>query len=238
MNKLRLPLLLALCIAFITLFNACTSIQGTGPMVNVSRTTEEVKSIDLEMDAKVYLVKGDSQSIVIRGQQNIVDVLLTEVSSGKLEIKSKESISVNEPIQIWITLRQLESVELSGSGSIESDTEFNGEKIDVELSGSGKISLLLNAEKVYAELSGSGDMVFHGKVNKGEFELDGSGNIQAEAMEIEKCKVVLGGSGEAKVKVNGELEARIDGSGNIYYSGNPQKVKSDVNGSGRIEKTQ
>ncbi len=219
----------------ITLYS-CSSIEGTGPMVNEARAVSEITAIDLEMNANVYLIKGDTQSVVISAQQNILDVLKTEVSGGKIEIKTAESISVAEPVQIWITTKTIDNIELSGSGSIVSTTEFNSEKLSVDLSGSGKISLVLNNSKFTGDLSGSGDIYLKGKIAEGKFDLSGSGNIFAMECVMDKCKLDINGSGTAKVNVSSELDASIDGSGEVLYSGNPHKVKSDVNGSGRISK--
>lgn len=236
MKKVQLFSSLILSLLALMFGASCTSITGTGPSVTVARQLGEVRSVDLEMNANVYLVKGDKSGIVIKAQQNIIDVLSTTVNDGVLEIKSKESISVTEPIQIWVTMQGLEEVELSGSGSIQSDTDFSQEDVEIDLSGSGNISLKLSVEKLDAELSGSGDLTLFGKAGKAKLELKGSGNILAQNFDIDQCQVVLSGSGETKVKVNSSLDARIDGSGNVYYKGNPQKVKSDVSGSGKVEK--
>ena len=215
---------------------SCTSKKGTGAIVTEARKVGEVTSIDLEMDATVYLIKGDTQNVVISAQQNILDVLKTELSSGKLEIKTSESISVTEPIQIWITVKTIEDIELNGAGSIVSTTEFNSEKVTADVSGSGKISLVLNSEKFSGDVSGSGDIYLKGKIEKGNFEISGSGNIYAVECEIDICKIDINGSGNAKLNVMTELDAGINGSGAVLYSGNPKKVKSDINGSGRIAK--
>ena len=174
--------------------SSCSSLNGTGPLVTEARNPGEVTAVDLEMDANVYLIKGDSQSVVIRAQQNILDVLKTDFSGGKLKIKTSESISVTDPIEIWITTKTIESLELDGSGSIVSTTEFNSEKVSADLSGSGKISLVLNSEKFEADLSGSGDIYLKGKVAKGKFDISGSGNIYALECDIDDCKANIEGT--------------------------------------------
>ncbi len=231
-SNLIVSVMLFLCLSF----GACRSISGSGPMITEARLVDEITSVDLEMNATVYLIQGDTQSLVIKAQQNILNVLKTTLNDGKLEIKTSEPVSVTEPIQLWITIKRIEDIELEGSGSIVSTTVFNSEKLLVDLSGSGKISLVLNNEKLEGDLSGSGDIYLKGKISKGIFDLSGSGNIYATESEMDNCKIDLNGSGTAKLNVLSELEASINGSGEVLYSGNPHKVKSEINGSGRIAK--
>ena len=238
MKNFSAKIALACLVAGSYLFSACNSIKGVGPLVITSRQVNEIKSIDLEMHANVYLIKGDTQSVVISAQQNILDVLKTEVKGDKLIINSSESISVTQPVELWITVKNIEDIELSGSGNIASTTEFTSDKITVDLSGSGKISLVIAAEKFSGDISGSGDIYLKGKVSKADLDISGSGNIFANDCAVDKCKIDLNGSGDAKINVLSELNASIDGSGSILYSGNPQKVKSDVNGSGHISRSE
>ena len=223
-----------ICIA--AFLSACTSITGTGPAVTESRSVSEITAIELEMDADVYLIKGDTQNIVISTQQNILQVIQTTVDGGSLKIKTSESISVTEPIQIWITVKNIEALEISGSGSISSTTTFTSEKITADVSGSGKINVDLNCEKFNGDLNGSGTINLTGKIGKADIDLSGSGSIEASECEFDNCEITLNGSGDAILTIKSELDATINGSGSIRYRGNPQKVKSDINGSGTITK--
>jgi Putative auto-transporter adhesin, head GIN domain len=231
---LFLKSLAAICVA--VFLNACTSITGTGPAVTESRSMSEITAIELEMDADVYLIKGDTQNVVISAQQNILELIQTNVDGGNLKIKTKESISVTEPIQIWITVKHIEALELSGSGSISSNTPFTSQQITANISGSGKINVDLNCEKFNSDLTGSGTINLTGEIGKADIDLSGSGNIEASECEIDKCEITLNGSGDAILTIKSELNATINGSGSIRYSGNPHKVKSDINGSGTVTK--
>ncbi len=236
MKKLSNCLLAVLVFYFLLCLTACTSITGTGPLVTESRSLSEVTGIDLEMNATVYVIKGDTQSVVIRAQQNILDVVSTEVNRNTLEVKATESISVTDPVQIWITIKTLESVELSGAGTIQSATNFIAEKTSIDLSGSGKIELVLSCEKLDADISGSGELNLKGRVSSSDLIISGSGSINGLNCAMDKCKINISGSGNAKLDVGSALNASIDGSGIIKYTGNPQKVKSEISGSGSISK--
>jgi hypothetical protein len=235
--KNKLNQLVFLSSTILLLFNcACTSIEGTGPLVSQKRNTNEFSGVTLDISANVYLIHGDTPTVMLRAQQNIADEIITEMDGSNLVIKTKNSISTNEPIEVWLTLKTIEEVELNGSGSISSSSTFKCEKTRIDISGSGKISLALMNEKLDVTLDGSGDLNLSGKVTTAELEISGSGNILASECYIDDCDVTVSGSGMAKLHVSEKLTSTINGSGSVHYSGNPQKTKSEISGSGQLIK--
>ncbi|HQV37276.1 MAG TPA: DUF2807 domain-containing protein, partial [Flavobacterium sp.] len=63
----------------------------------------------------------------------------------------------------------------------------------------------------------------------------GSGDIKAFELVSENAKVNVSGSGDIKVNCTEFIEARVAGSGDIEYKGNPKKVDTKVAGSGTIK---
>jgi hypothetical protein len=45
----------------------------------------------------------------------------------------------------------------------------------------------------------------------------------------------IAGSGSAKVYASMGLEVSVAGSGNVYYAGNPEKVKKSIAGAGFVK---
>ena len=57
-----------------------------------------------------------------------------------------------------------------------------------------------------------------------EFHINGSGNIQAADLEAENTDASISGSGNISCYASQKLVARVKGSGDIAYKGNPQEV--------------
>ncbi len=65
--------------------------------------------------------------------------------------------------------------------------------------------------------------------------ISGSGKMSAANLLANNVDMNVSGSGSAEVYCSGILNAEISGSGKIYYTGNPDKVNSDVSGSGSVK---
>ena len=70
-------------------------------------------------------------------------------------------------------------------------------------------------------ISGSGSAKLIGSADEVKFINEGSGKIKAYDFPVKKAEIDIEGSGYIYVNVSESLVARIDGSGNIYYIGNP-----------------
>lgn len=125
------------------------------------------------------------------------------------------------------------SIRLSGSVNLYTETPIVTDLLELSLSGSGEADVHVVANTVRASISDSSNMWFRGTTITEEFTISGSGDINAFDLLSETCDINISGSGNAEVSVAEFLYARISGSGSIYYRGNPD-IDSRISGSGRI----
>lgn len=235
-SKLFLPI-----IALAILFSSCErdwyeNIKGVGPIVSETRTVATYNDLYLGIPAEVYLYQGNDESITLDAQSNILDVIETEVRGNELKIKFRNGIGVrrHETIKIYITSRNYNRLQISGSGNIYSETPILSSGINMKISGSGNIRMMnIDAPVVEAQISGSGKINMSGFTANQYLKISGSGDIFAFGLLSETADIQISGSGKTEVNVTEFLNADISGSGSIYYKGNPS-IQSKISGSGRI----
>src|SRR5690606_18597342 len=64
----------------------------------------------------------------------------------------------------------------------------------------------------------------------------GSGSFDSFGFSSQIADVAISGSGEAKITVSQTLNVTINGSGSVYYKGDPGSVHNDISGSGKVIK--
>ncbi len=208
--------------------------NGEGPIVKRSLDLDGFDKIVLTNNAKVYLRQGSSQSVEVEAQENIIENLVTDVSDNTWKIRFDKPVRRYEGMKVYITVRTLEGVRLSGSGSIIGENTFTGlDELGVSVSGSGDISLDVEANIIDTHISGSGDIRLAGRTDKHGISISGSGEVEAYDLNSNACKVRISGSGDCEVEVQEDLEVRISGSGDVNYKGRP-RVSSRISGSGDI----
>jgi hypothetical protein len=234
MKTIRFALSLLLAAA---LFSSCQKINGKGDTISETRTVTSYNGIELSMSATVYYTQGETFSLEILAQENLMPYIQTEVKGDNLVIKEKNGVNLgkHDPIKIYITAPDVNYVAISGSGSINVTGPWTESSVSASIDGSGDIQVEnMMAANFTITISGSGNVkVNSGTVNYENLSIDGSGNIDLRYLESDTTFAKISGAGDIYVKVIRFLDATIDGSGNIYYYGTPV-ISTHISGSGNI----
>jgi hypothetical protein len=237
MKNLRtLGLMLGLLLNF-----SCTAlgqwgpqIKGEGPLVKKTLNIDDFNAFSLMISGNVYLEQGASQKVEVEGQANLIDVLNTEVKDQMWRIKFDERVRNMSQFNVYITVPDLEEINVSGSGDIYGKGPFNASgDLSVVVSGSGNIEMDLECADLRSRVSGSGDIELSGQCEEADLSISGSGSIGGKDLNCKNARILISGSGDIELNVASYLDVSISGSGDVTYGGQP-KVKSRISGSGEI----
>ena len=215
-------------------------IKGNGKVVSETRTTSDYDAIKVAGSFDVDLVAGKEGKIIIKGEENLVSAIKVEVEDNVLKIYVEKGTnirpSMGKKIEVTVPFEKISEVSLAGSGNIQSKNAIKNDKFTAKLAGSGNFNLEVNSTNLELNLSGSGNINLKGSSDSLTTKLAGSGNIEATNLKAKNVDVNVSGSGNSRVNCIENLTARIAGSGDIKYTGNPEKRDVKVSGSGSITK--
>jgi hypothetical protein len=220
------PALKLICIGIITaLLGACSgqgifinTIHGSGNVVSESRDVSGFNKIEFGSQGDVTVTYGDTESLTIEAEDNLLPYLRTWVENGRLVIRTEPyTVNLDEtrPIHINVVVTSLDEVLLSGSGNVDVEG-VNGAQFAANLFGSGNLTLTGEAETLNADLRGSGI-------------------IDANALTADTATASVPGSGTIIVNAADSLNATINGSGTVEYLGSPDLTQR-ISGSGEIKR--
>ena len=211
-----------------------SSVQGSGNIITQTREVSEFSHIRLKGSGKVILTPGQTQSLEIKTDDNIMPLVETEVSGSKLTISHGNNRLRPTFFEVYITVQNLEGVGISGSGDIVGNGRFVTDSLYVEISGSGDMDLEVETDQLENKISGSGSLQLAGKAEEYTISVSGSGKINAFDVDARHVSVKVSGSGDCRISASESLEARISGSGNVYYKGRP-RINTNISGSGSLK---
>lgn len=234
---------LSIALLFIAVANAQwgKKINGNGNRVTLERTTTDYDEIAVAGWFDVELVAGREGKLTLTGEENLLEYIETEVKNGTLSIRVEKGVNLNPSswksgLLITVPVESIRAVSLSGSGDIVGKQPIKASHFEASISGSGDVSLRIEAESVATSLSGSGDITLGGRAVDLKVQVSGSGDVKAYELQADNVDVSVSGSADVKVTAHKRLTARVSGSGDVQYQGNPEKVDSKSSGSGDVTK--
>ena len=213
-------------------------IKGNGKMTTITRTTGDYDGIRCAGSMDFVLVAGDEGKITIEGEENLLEYIVTEVKNNQLVVKVENKVNLKpswgKSIKITVPFRDIDAVSLAGSGDVWNEDKITATNFEASLAGSGDMVLNIEATSVEGSIAGSGDLTLKGSTNDLEAKVAGSGDFHGFDLEANNTVVSVAGSGDAEVVSKVSLKARVSGSGDIEYKGNPEREDTKVSGSGSI----
>lgn len=209
-------------------------IDGEGDMISDELILDDFTRLKLKIDGDVYLTQGETQKVVVEGQQNIIHALDLDVKDDQWEIELDGCVDDYNSLKFYITMPKISELNISGSGMIYGENTFTVDYLKLRISGSGDIDIAIDeCTDLDTKISGSGDMKLTGDTENFELKISGSGDFRAFDLKAEDGKVEISGSGDAEVTATDDLEIKISGSGDVYYKGEPD-LDVSVSGSGDV----
>jgi hypothetical protein len=221
-------------------WNTSERITGNKEVVKQTRSVGNYDRISVTGMMEVQLVAGKEGRIDIEAESNLMEYIETEVSGDHLKISVKKGVNLqpsrNYPIKLVVHFETLEALALTGSGHIRNTDVIKSRDFKVNVTGSGNMNLNLVTENLSGSLTGSGDVKLSGTTREFKCSVTGSGDFLAYDLRADKVDANVTGSGDIQITAVNEFNARVSGSGDITYKGNPEKQNFRTTGSGKFLK--
>jgi hypothetical protein len=128
------------------------------------------------------------------------------------------------------------SCRIVGGGDLYLRNESQASEADIQIGGGGDADIKINAEKLKCSVSGGGDAYISGKASTFDIDISGGGDADAKNLLTEVTTFNGRGGSDIRVNVSKELSGHVSGGGDVYYSGNPEKVSVDASGGSKVRK--
>lgn len=200
----------------VILLSGCNglSMKGSGILKDETRNISDFDVLEADGAYTIEVICGKEPSLQIIGDDNIIPLIRTEVSSGTLYIRNERSISPRGRITLKITTGNLNEVISAGASNIF-------------VSG-------IKSNRFHVNASGAGKIEISGRASMADYSLSGAVKINARNLNAAKVNVDLSGASKAEIYASEELKAAISGVGKINYYGNPGVVKRKISGLGSL----
>ena len=208
--------------------------KGNGVIANDTRSiTENFNRVSVSEGLDVYITQADDFEITIEADENIIDLIQTDIKNGRLKIHARENIG-RATKKIFVSMPVIAGLSSSSGADLETKTIINADEIDLDASSGADLVVSLKASYIDASSSSGADIKISGETEDLNADASSGANINAKNLKTKTCEADASSGAGIRVDVSEKLVADASSGGDITYTGSAEVTKNkSVSGSVR-----
>nr|WP_299389292.1 head GIN domain-containing protein [Allomuricauda sp.] len=206
--------------------------KGNGQVVEESRNvTEEFTVISASEGLDVFVTQDKEFKIDVEADENIIDLIGTDIKDGKLRIHAIENIG-RATKKVYVSLPEITGLKSSSGADLIAQTVIESEKIELDASSGSDLHVELIAAEVYADASSGADIKVSGQAEMLHADASSGADIRARELLTKKCNADASSGSGISVNVSESLTADASSGADISYTGEASvQTRKSVSGS-------
>lgn len=207
--------------------------NGNGNVVTDSREiTNEFTIVSASEGLDVYVTQADDFNIKVEADDNVIDLISTDIKDGKLRIHTIENIG-RATKKIYVSLPEITALNSSSGSDLIAQNLITGDKIELNASSGSDLNVKIKAYEIDADASSGADIKVSGETNILHTNASSGADIKAKNLLAKICYADASSGSDITVNVSESLTADASSGADISYSGNAS-VESRKRVSGSI----
>lgn len=206
--------------------------KGNGNVVTDSREiTNEFTIVSASEGLDVYVTQANDFDIKVEADDNIIDLISTDIKDGKLRIHTIENIG-RATKKIYVSLPEVTALNSSSGSDLIAKSLITGDKIELNASSGSDLNVKIKANEIDADASSGADIRISGETNTLHTNASSGADIKAKNLLAKVCYADASSGSDISVNVSESLTADASSGADISYSGNASvESKKRVSGS-------
>ncbi len=208
--------------------------RGNGNVTDERReVTAEFTAITASEGLDVYVTQDRDFEILVEADENIIDLIGTDIKDGKLRIHAIENIG-RATKKVYVSLPDISALRANSGADLVTKDRIEADEIYLDASSGADLKVELSADIVHADTSSGADIRISGDANMLYADASSGSGIKAGEFKVQTCEADASSGADIRVHVSKKLVADASSGADIKYTGGAQVTKNkSVSGSVR-----
>ncbi len=212
-----------------------TGIKGNGEVVSEDRTiNSNFNEIKVQQGIQVFLTQGNSAELKVEADENIIDLLITEVKGNELKIYFEKNVNKAKSRNVYVTANEISKIRTSSGAIVKTENTIETNSLELDSSSGSTIKVTVNASEISSSSSSGSNINIYGKTKTFSASASSGSSIDADKLETINTSAKVSSGANIDVNVLGKLVAKASSGGSIDYEGNPTEVNKDTSSGGSV----
>ena len=224
----------------VTLFSSCAvdmfnKISGNRNVVTENRNTkEDFTKIKVSTGLDLYLTQGSKNIISVEADENLQDIIITEVKEGVLKIYAEKNIWRAKARKVYVTIETLEAISATSGSDVYTKETIKVNDVKISATSGADINMSVNANYVETSATSGSDIEISGSSIHHTSKATSGASIDAYQLHSKNVTAKVTSGADINVYASESINARATSGGDIDYRGNPKNVDKKESSGGDI----
>lgn len=199
--------------------------KGNGTVVEENREiTSEFTEVHASEGLEVYVTQAADFSISVEADENIIDLIGTEIKNGKLKVHAIENIG-RATKKVFVSLPEVTGLLSSSGAHLTAQNKIASTNLILDASSGAHINAEAKADKLEIDASSGANIDLSGSASETYVDGSSGANIRAKNLVTTECRAEASSGANININVSKSLTADASSGGNISYSGDAEVTK-------------
>jgi len=236
----KITVLISIYLALLFTTTSCfvdgvIGIKGNRKVVSEERSIRsDFDVINVQQGINLYVTQGKPTDIRVEADENILDLLITEVKNNELNIYFEKNVHQAKARNVYLTTENISKIKASSGSSVKSENTIQATSLNLDSSSGSSIKIHANANEITSESSSGSTITIMGKSQTLSANASSGSSINAQELKTVNAKTATSSGASIDVFVTGKLTAKASSGGDIDYEGNPSEVDKETSAGGSV----
>lgn len=212
-------------------------VRGNGDVETVERSiSDDFSEIKISRGLDVYLTQSDEVSLHVEADENLHDLIVTEVENGVLRITTDENISFSKSKKVMLSFKDVSKITATSGSDVFSTNTIVADNLELSTTSGSDMELDINVQVADCSSTSGSDLRVSGTTNKLYASATSGSDIKAGNLKAKISEARATSGADIVLNTSDELYAKATSGADIKYYGNPEKVTKKDGVSGSVRK--
>ncbi|MDC1261799.1 DUF2807 domain-containing protein [Polaribacter sp.] len=214
---------------------AFNGIKGDRNVVTENRKiTEDFTAIRTSTGLDVNITQENQNAVIVEADENLQNLIVTEVENGVLKIYSKKNIWSAKSKKVHVSIKTLNSLKASSGSDVRTVKKIQSEEISIGASSGASVRMTVVANSIATNTSSGATIRVSGSADNHAAKASSGSSIKAYDLISKNVIVNVSSGANIDIHASVKIEARASSGGDIDYKGTPKKVLRRSSSGGSI----
>jgi len=210
-------------------------VNGDGNVVSKKRKiSNDFVRISASRGLDVYITKSKNISLEVEADENLHELIETEVKNGTLYITATKNINMASAKKIHVSADNINEIQVNSGAEVYSENTFSSERLVLSVSSGAHARMDLKVGDLTCESSSGAGMVLRGEANTLTASSSSGSDIDAYELIAKECTAKASSGSDIELNVSYRFDGSASSGGDIKFKGNPEKIDKNNNSGGSV----